>query len=88
MSTPEKVSFLFRNLKIAALFYPPVSGSPNRSGATVIICHPWTSIKEQSPANYAGELTKDGFQCLSFDAAYQGEPRNLEDPYQRVEDIK
>lgn len=92
MSTPEKVSFLSRNYKIAALFYPPVSGAPNRAGAAIVIAHPWTSIKEQSPANYARELTRAGFACLTYDAAYQGEsegePRDLEDPYQRVEDIK
>lgn len=92
MSTPEKVSFSSRGLKIAAHLYQPVSGSPNRSSAGIIICHPWTSIKEQSPANYARELTKGGFICLAYDAAYQGEsegePRNLEDPYHRVEDIK
>jgi fermentation-respiration switch protein FrsA (DUF1100 family) len=91
-STPENVSFLSRNLKLAAHLYQPVTGSPNRSGAAVIICHPWTSIKEQSPANYARVLSQAGFICLTYDAAYQGEsegePRNLEDPAQRVEDIK
>lgn len=58
----------------------------------MIICHPWTSIKEQSPANYAHVLSRAGFLCLTYDAAYQGEsegePRSLEDPAQRVEDIK
>ncbi|KAJ5134017.1 uncharacterized protein N7443_004357 [Penicillium atrosanguineum] len=92
MSLPQKVTFLSRNYKIAAHFYPPVAGSPDRSGAAIIIAHPWTSIKEQSPANYARVLTHAGFICLTYDAAYQGEsegePRNLEDPYQRVEDIK
>ncbi|KAI4162201.1 MAG: hypothetical protein LQ342_004221 [Letrouitia transgressa] len=92
MSSPENVSFPCRNLKIAAHLYPPVPDSPNRSGAAVIICHPWTSIKEQSPVNYARVLNKAGFTCLAYDAAYQGEsegePRNLEDPYQRAEDIK
>jgi fermentation-respiration switch protein FrsA (DUF1100 family) len=92
MSTPEKVSFLSRNLKLAALFFPPASKSTDRGGAAIVICHPWTSIKEQSPANYARVLSADGFACLTYDAAYQGEsegePRNLEDPAQRVEDIK
>jgi len=89
---PENVSFLSRNYKLAAHLYRPVPGSPDRQGAAIVICHPWTSIKEQSPRNYARVLTSGGFTCLAYDAAYQGEsegePRNLEDPYQRVEDIK
>ncbi|OQV06853.1 hypothetical protein CLAIMM_11371 [Cladophialophora immunda] len=91
-TSPENVSFPSRSLKLAAHFYHPAQGSPDRSGASIVISHPWTSIKEQSPANYARLLSQDGFFCLAFDAAYQGEsegePRNLEDPYQRVEDIK
>ncbi|KAI5458264.1 Alpha/Beta hydrolase protein [Mariannaea sp. PMI_226] len=89
---PESVSFTTRGLKIAAHLYQPAPDAPSRHGAAIIICHPWTSIKEQSPANYARQLTKAGFICLAYDAAYQGEsegePRNLEDPYQRVEEIK
>jgi fermentation-respiration switch protein FrsA (DUF1100 family) len=92
MSSPQKVTFPSRNYKLAGHFYPPVAGSPDRSGAAIVIAHPWTSIKEQSPANYARVLTQAGFTCLTYDAAYQGdsegEPRDLEDPYQRVEDIK
>jgi fermentation-respiration switch protein FrsA (DUF1100 family) len=92
LSSPENVSFLSRNIKLAAHLYHPASNSANRSGAAVIICHPWTSIKEQSPANYARVLSQAGFICLAYDAAYQGEsegePRSLEDPAQRVEDIK
>ena len=91
-SEPEKVSFTSRSYKLAALLYLPVNDSPNRAGAAIIICHPWTSIKEQSPANYARALTEAGFTCLTYDAAFQGEsegePRSLEDPAQRVEDIK
>lgn len=92
MSTPENVFFKSQGLKIAAHFYRPVQGSPARGGAAVVIAHPWTSIKEQSPANYARVLTQAGFYCICPDSAYQGEsegePRSLEDPYQRVEDIK
>ena len=92
MANPENVSFKSQGLKIAAHFYRPVDGSTNRDGAAVVISHPWTSIKEQSPANYARVLTQAGFFCICPDAGYQGEsegePRNLEDPYQRVEDVK
>ncbi|KAF2688058.1 alpha/beta-hydrolase [Lentithecium fluviatile CBS 122367] len=88
----ENVSFLSRNLKLTAHLYHPAPDSPNRSGAATVICHPWTSVKEQSPANYARVLSAAGFICVAYDAAYQGEseglPRALEDPYQRIEDIK
>lgn len=91
-TSPENVSFVSRSLNLAAHFYHPAQGSPDRSGAAIVISHPWTSVKEQSPANYARVLMQAGFCCLAFDAAYQGEsegePRNLEDPYHRVEDIK
>lgn len=86
------VSFLSRSYKLAARFYQPTPGSPSQHGAAVVICHPWTSIKEQSPAKYARVLSSAGFTCLTYDAAYQGahegEPRDLEDPNQRIEDIK
>ena len=92
ISTPKNVSLHSRNIRLAAHLYQPSPDSSNRSGAAVIIAHPWTSIKEQSPANYARVLSQAGFICLTYDAAYQGEsegePRSLEDPAQRVEDIK
>ena len=92
IASPKNVSFFSRNIKLAAHLYQPTPDSSNRSGAAVIIGHPWTSIKEQSPANYARVLSQAGFICLTYDAAYQGEsegePRSLEDPAQRVEDIK
>lgn len=86
------VSFLSHNLKLAGHLYHPQANAPNRNGAAIVISHPWTSIKERSPANYARVLSQAGFICLTFDAAYQGEsegePRALEDSTQRVEDIK
>ncbi|CAL9324102.1 alpha/beta hydrolase [Streptomyces sp. SudanB66_2053] len=57
----------------------------------VVLSTPGSSVKEQIGANYASRLAARGIAALVFDPAYQGqsggEPRDLEDPYQRGEDI-
>jgi len=82
------VSFLSSGIRLAAHLYTP--SAPN--GRAIAIGHPGTATKEQSPALYARHLADKGFTVLTFDAAFQGEseglPRGLEDPAQRVEDIK
>lgn len=82
------VIFPSAGLTIAACLYVPEK--PN--GATLVIGHPGSSVKEQSPALYAEKLCARGFRILTFDAARQGSseglPRGLEDPAQRVEDFK
>lgn len=82
------VNFSSAGLTIAACLYMP--DQPN--GAVLVIGHPGTSVKEQSPALYAEKLCARGFRILTFDAARQGASeglqRGLEDPAQRVEDFK
>ncbi|GAA0247272.1 alpha/beta hydrolase [Cryptosporangium japonicum] len=57
----------------------------------VVLSTPGSSVKEQIGANYASRLARHGFAALTFDPAHQGqsggEPRDLEDPYRRGEDI-
>lgn len=88
---PIKVFFQSFQIQICGELFVPEPGSPNRKGAAIVISHPMTSVKEQT-SNYARMLSNSGFFALIFDAGYQGEssgePRGLEDPHQRVEDIK
>lgn len=92
MSLLTKVTFPSFALKIAAELHAPSPGSSDRKGAAVVVAHPMTGIKEQTSTDYAKVLAKAGFYALTFDAGYRGEstgePRGLEDPHQRVEDIK
>ncbi|KAH7254518.1 hypothetical protein FSOLCH5_011442 [Fusarium solani] len=92
MSSPTKVYFPSFELQICGEFYAPLEGSEPRNGAAIVVSHPMTGVKEQTAADYARALSKEGFAVLTFDAGYQGEssgkPRGLEDPHQRVEDNK
>ena len=85
------VTFPSNGLTIAGHLYVP-DDKTRRTGAAVVIGHPMGAVKEQSPAVYAEPLVREGFTVLTFDAGYQGEssgePRYLEDPIQRAEDVK
>lgn len=86
-----KVAFRSNNLLIAGELYIP-NDYDGRALAAIVVSHPAGGVKEQTAARYAEELAGRGFAALTFDAAYQGEsegqPRGLEDPFQRAEDIR
>lgn len=91
--TRVAVTFKSNGLKIAGLlYYPEGFQSISKPAPAVIVGHPGSGVKEQTAGLYARLLAEKGFLTLTFDAAYQGEsegtPRGLEDPAQRVEDIK
>ena len=84
------VKFSSGNQTIAGTLFIP--DEAQGASPAIVISHPFGSVRQQSPINYATRLTKEGFVTLTFDAAYQGEstgePRQLEDPFIRVENIK
>lgn len=75
-------------LRIAGTIYTPEDAKGELPTPTIVIAHPTTSVKEQSPVNYAKPFVRAGYLTLIYDATCQGEsegePRLLENPYARV----
>jgi fermentation-respiration switch protein FrsA (DUF1100 family) len=78
-------------IELAADLYLPDGFDESVAHPAIVLATPGSSVKEQIGANYASRLAANGFVALTFDPAHQGqsggEPRNLEDPYRRGEDI-
>ncbi|MEW1837155.1 alpha/beta hydrolase [Nonomuraea angiospora] len=78
-------------IELAADLYLPDGIDEAAPLSAVVLSTPGSSVKEQIGANYAARLAARGIAALVFDPAHQGqsggEPRDLEDPYRRGEDI-
>ncbi|RON86016.1 alpha/beta hydrolase [Pseudomonas fluorescens] len=86
------VSFLSNGLKLAGHLYTPDDLQPGEQRSAIVVAHPFGGVKEQTAGLYAAKLAAKGLIALAYDASYQGEsagePRYLEDPFVRAEDIK
>ena len=80
-----------QNITISAVVNLPQGFEESRKYPAIVVAHPGGGVKEQAAGLYARKLAEEGFITIAFDASYQGEstgePRQLENPYIRTEDI-
>ncbi|MGH8242469.1 MAG: alpha/beta hydrolase [Steroidobacteraceae bacterium] len=85
------VTYKLNGLDIEANVYTPANFDPARKYPTVVVAHPNGGVKEQVAGLYAQRLAEQGYITIAADAAYQGgsggEPRNVDKPAHRIEDI-
>ncbi|MEX6674448.1 alpha/beta hydrolase [Pseudomonas sp. W2Oct36] len=85
------VSYKLNGLDIAANVYIPANYDPKGHYPTIVVAHPNGGVKEQVAGLYAQRLAEVGYLTITADAAYQGasggEPRSVDKPAYRIEDI-
>lgn len=85
------VSYKLNGLDIAANVYTPPNYDPAKKYPAIVVAHPNGGVKEQVAGLYAQRLAEKGYITITADAAYQGassgQPRNVDKPAYRIEDI-
>ena len=85
------VTYPLEGLQIAANVYTPANYDAAKKYPVVVVAHPNGGVKEQVAGLYAQRLADQGYITITADAAYQGasagEPRNVDKPAHRIEDI-
>ena len=91
-SNVRQVSFKNGQIDIAGDLHFPDGFDETTTYATLVIVTLGTSVKEQLGAIYGSKMADRGFVTLAFDPSYQGqsggEPRDMENPASRVEDVR
>ena len=86
------VKYNLNGNEIAANVYTPANYDPAKKYAAVVVSHPNGGVKEQTAGLYAQRLAGLGYITIAADASYQGasggEPRNLDIPQNRINDVR
>ncbi len=87
----QAVAYTLSGLAISANVYTPANYDPKGRYPVVVVAHPNGGVKEQVAGLYAQRLAEKGYITIAADAAYQGasggQPRNVDKPSKRIEDI-
>lgn len=85
------VNYDLNGLNIVANVYAPANYDPTKKYAAIVVAHPNGGVKEQTAGLHAQRLAEQGYITIAMDAAYQGgsggEPRSVDKPQFRTEDI-
>ena len=85
------VTYELNGLHIAANVYTPANYDAKDKYPAIVVAHPNGGVKEQAAGLYAQRLAELGYITIVADAAYQGasggQPRNVDKPAYRIEDI-
>jgi fermentation-respiration switch protein FrsA (DUF1100 family) len=88
----DKVVFKNNGIKMSGNLYYPENMDKSRRYAAIVASNAAGAVKEQAAGLYAQKLAQNGFVVLTFDPSHQGEsggePRYLENPPERIEDIR
>lgn len=86
------VKYILNGNEIAANVYTPADYDAAKKYPAVVVSHPNGGVKEQTAGLYAQRLAGLGYITIAADASYQGasggEPRNLDIPRNRINDVR
>lgn len=87
----RSVTYKLNGIDISANVYTPANYDSSKEYPTIVVAHPNGGVKEQVAGLYAQRLAEQGYITIAADAAYQGasggQPRNVDKPAYRIEDI-
>lgn len=88
----EHVAFKNDSILMSGNLYLPENFDAAKKYKAITVVHPGGGVKEQVSGLYAKKMSEMGYVALAFDASHQGEsggePRYLENPYERVNDVR
>jgi fermentation-respiration switch protein FrsA (DUF1100 family) len=85
------VKYRLNGLDISANVYTPANYESQKQYPAVAVAHPNGGVKEQTAGLHAQRLAEQGYITIAADASFQGgsggQPRNVDKPAYRTEDV-